>query len=148
MRYPPDRAAVPDRPHPLFDIARMNEQPRRQVQHLADEREILRSRLPQRGHEPVDDTVREQPPDDPSVSKHRRAIALGVAATYGQSGDQVVDHEVVQHDRARAAAQRLEDPSMPLRTAGDVADGEVDVPRWDPPLAGDADLAPPFDGPP
>ena len=66
----------------------------------------------------------EQPPDDAALALHRVEVAVAVAAPDREARDEVVEHEVVQDDDARAAAQRVHDPAVRVRVVPDVVEGE------------------------
>ena len=50
---------------------------------------------------------------------------MAVAAPDREPGDEMMKHEVVQHDESRGAAQRLDDPAVRLGVVADVVDAEV-----------------------
>ena len=103
MRDPPDRPLVPGRARPLLDVARVDDQPGGEVEHLAGEVELLRPALPERRDPLVEDAVTEQAADDAALALHRVEIAVAVAPADRQPRDEVVQDEVVQDDDARAA---------------------------------------------
>ena len=81
--------------------------------------------LPQRRNALVEHGVAEQPPDDAAFPLHRVEVAVPVAAADREAGDEVVEDEVVQHDDAGRAPQRLDDPAVGVRVVADVVDAEV-----------------------
>ena len=117
----------------------MHDQPGRQIEHLADEREPLRLGLPQRPDAPVDDAEREQPPGDPLLPLERAEVARDVPARERHAGDEVVEDELVEDDDPRPRAQRLDDPSMRVRVVADVVERDVGFRRPAAP-AGNIDL--------
>ena len=50
---------------------------------------------------------------------------MAVAAPDREPGDEVMEHEVVQHDEPGRAAQRLHDPAVSLGIVADVVDAEI-----------------------
>ena len=107
----------------------MDDEPGREAEHLTCEMEVLRPVLPQGRNALVEDGMAEQPPDDAALALHGVEVAVSVAAADREAGDEVVEDEVVQHDDAGSAAQRLDDPAVRLRIVADVVDAEIDVPR-------------------
>ena len=73
--------------------------------------------------------MREQPPDHAVLALHRVEVAVPVAPPDGDSGDEVVEHEVVQHDEARRPPKRIEDPAVRVGVVANVVDGEIDTAR-------------------
>jgi hypothetical protein len=84
----------------------MHDQPRRQVEHLAREMEVLRPVLPQRRDALVEHGVRQKPADNSALPLHRVEVAVPVTTTDRQPRDEMVQDEVVQHDDSRRAPQR------------------------------------------
>ena len=115
----------------------MDDQARREVEHLAGEREVLRPRLPERRDPLVEHAVAEQPADDAVLALHRVEVAVPVPRPIVMPGDEVVEDEVVQDDDARAPAQRLDDPAVRVRVVADVVErrrrcraAAACAPRW------------------
>ncbi len=52
---------------------------------------------------------------------------MAVLAADRQAGDEMVEHEVVQHDDARAAAERVDDPAVRVRVVADVVERHVGI---------------------
>ena len=71
----------------------------------------------------------EQPSDDATLALHRVEIAVPVATTDRQAGDEVMQDEVVQNDDAGRPTQRLDDPAVSVRVVADVVDAQVGPPR-------------------
>ena len=67
----------------------------------------------------------EQPADDAALALHRVEVAVAVAAADREPGDEMVEHEVVQHDEPGRAPQRLDDPAVRLGIVADVVDAEL-----------------------
>ena len=71
----------------------------------------------------------EQAPDDAALALHRVEVAVAVAASDRQPGDEVVEHEVVQDDDTGPAAQRVDDPAVRVGVVADVVEREVGAAR-------------------
>ena len=125
MRDPPDRPVVAGLARALLDVARVDDQPVGEAQHLAGEREVLRPRLPERRDAVVEHAVREQASGEPVVALHRVEVAGGVAPREREPGDEVMEDELVQADDARPAPERLDDPAVRLRVVADVVERDV-----------------------
>ena len=129
MRNAPDRTVVAARANAFLDVARVDDHARRAVEHLVAEREVLGPHLPQRRDATVDDAQSEQPARDARVAFHRVEVARVVLAPEREARDEVVEHEVVQHDDARLAAQLFDDPAVHLRVVADVVESDVRLPH-------------------
>ena len=103
----------------------MDDQARREPEHLAREVEVLGPVLPERRDALVEHGVAEQAADDAALALHRVEVAVAVAAADREPGDEVVEDEVVEDDDAGRAAQRLDDPAVRVRVVADVVDAEV-----------------------
>ena len=64
----------------------------------------------------------EQAPDDPVLALHRVEVAVPVAPADRHPGDEVVEHEVVEHDDAGRASQGVDDPAVRVRVVADVVE--------------------------
>ena len=122
---PCDRAGVARLSRALLDIVRMDDQAGRMLEHLAREREVLGTRLPQRRQLVVEDGVGEQAPDEAALPLHCGEVARRVAARERQADDEVVEDEVVEDDDAGARPKRLDDPAVRLGVVADVVEGDV-----------------------
>jgi hypothetical protein len=121
----PHRSVVAALAHALFHVARVHDQARRLREDLADERKLVRPRLPDRCHAAVEHAVGEQATGNACVSLHRGEVAGAVLVTDGQAGDEVVQDEVVQDDDTGTPAQRFDDPAVRLGIVADVVEGDV-----------------------
>ncbi len=143
MRDDPDGPVVAGRSRPVAHVGRVHDQPGGEVEHLAGEVEVLGAVLPERRDALVEHGVAEQPADDAALALHRVEVAVAVAAADREAGDEVVEDEVVQHDDAGRAPQRVDDPAVGVRVVADVVDAEVGAARrLLAAAAGDDDVAP------
>ena len=108
MRDDPDRAAEAGRASAVVDVAGMDDQAGGEVEHLSREREVLGPVLPQRWNALLHHGVPEQPRGQPAVALEGVQVRLPVAAPERDARDEVMEHEVVEHDepRRRCAAHR------------------------------------------
>ena len=125
VRDPPDRALVARRTRAPLDVARVDDQPGREVEHLAGEVVVLRAALPERRDPLVEHAVPEQAADDAAFPLHRVEVAVAVAAADRQTRDEVVKDEVVQDDDAGPLAERLDDPAVCVRVVADVVERDI-----------------------
>ena len=125
MRDPPDRPVEAGLARAALDVAGVDDQAGGGREHVAGERELLRPRLPERRDAALDDPEREQAPGEAVPALHRVEVAPRVAAGERQSGDEVVEHELVQDDDAGPRRERLRDPAVGLRVVADVVEREV-----------------------
>ena len=123
--HDPDRPRVPGGAGAVADVGGVDDEPGREVEHLAGEMEVLRPVLPERRDALVEHGMAEQAPDDAALALHRVEVAVAVAAADRQPRDEMVEHEVVQHDDPGRAPQRLDDPAVSLRIVADVVDAEI-----------------------
>ena len=63
-------------------------------------------------------------PGQAGVALHRVQVARDVLAREREPGDEVVQHEVVQHDDAGRPPQRVDDPAVHVGVVADVVDRE------------------------
>ena len=103
----------------------MDDQPAREVEHRAGEREALGLRLPEQRQQVVEHAEPEQPAGDAELALHRVEVAAAVAAADRDPGDQVVQHVLVQHDDAGPLAQRVDDPAVRVGVVADVVERDV-----------------------
>ena len=101
----------------------MDDHARRVVEHFADERKVLRARLPQGIDARLDHRVAQQSSDQAGFALHRIEVRGGVAARKRDPGDEVVEDEVVQDDDAGPAAKRVDDPAVRIGVVADVVEG-------------------------
>ena len=142
MRDDADPSGEARRAGAVTDVGRVRDERGRERQHLAREREVLRTVLPQRRDPLVEDAVREQPAHDAMLPLHRVEVAVAVATADRHPGDEVVEDEVVQDDEARRTSERVDDPPVCVRVVADVVDAEVDAARRPPaPSLHDDDVA-------
>ncbi len=127
MRDPPERPVVAVVARPLLDVVRVDDQTGGAVEHLAGERELLRPNLPERRHAALEHAVAEQPSGHARLALHRGEIRVSVLASDRQTGDEMVDHPVVEDDDARLPAQRVDDPAVRVRVVADVVERHVDA---------------------
>jgi hypothetical protein len=144
MRDPPEPPFVACGANALLDVARVDDQSaaglRCVLENLADERKVLGSNLPERRYDPVDDTVRQQPPRHARVTLHRAQVTLRIAAPERHARDQVVEHEVVEDHDARPPSQRFDDPPVRIGVVAHVV--EAHVADGSPPSRPDLDVEP------
>ena len=76
-------------------------------------------------------------PTAPGLALHGSAIALLVAATQRQSGDEMVQHELVQDDEAPPALERVDDPAVRVGVVPDVVERHIGASRRLPPTPPD-----------
>ena len=98
-------------------------------EYLPREVEVLGPVLPQRWNALVEHGVAEQAADDATLALHRIEVAVAIATADREPGNEVVQDEVVQHDEAGRAAQRVHDPPVRLRVVADVVDAEIGAAR-------------------
>ena len=122
-----ERPVVPVLAHQRLDVARVDDDARRAVEHLARERELLRADLPQRRHASLQHPVAEQPAGHARLALHGGQVCVPVVAADRQTGDEVVDHEVVQDDDAGTALERIDDPAVRIGIVADVVERDVRV---------------------
>ena len=127
MRDPPERPVVAVLPRPRLHVAGMDDQARGSVEHLPRERELLRPHLPQRRHAPLEHAVAEQATGHARLPLQRGEVGVAVLAADGQAGDEMVEHELVQHDDARPPPQRVDDPAVGVRVVADVVERDVGI---------------------
>ncbi len=125
MRDPPERPVVAVLARVVFDVVRVDDEPRRAVEHLAGERELLRPHLPERRQPSLEDAVAEQPSGHAGLALHRREIRVTVLPPDRHSRDEMVDHPVVQDDDSRLPSQRVDDPRVRVRVVADVVERDV-----------------------
>ena len=70
-----DGSVVPVVPRPPLDEVGMDDETRRQLEHLAAERKVLGPRIPERRDATVDHAQGQEPPGDTGVAFHRREVA-------------------------------------------------------------------------
>ena len=104
MRHDVDRAVEAGCPRPIADVARVDDQAGGVLEDEGRQREVLRSRLPQRRNALVEHAVAEQAPDDAVLALHEVEVRVPVPAPDGHAGNEVVQDEVVEDDDARARA--------------------------------------------
>ena len=129
MRDDPDRAAKAGRASAVVDVAGMDDQAGGEVEHLSREREVLGPVLPQRRNALLHHGVPEQPRGQPAIALEGVQVRLPVAASERDARDEVMQHEVVEHDEPRRPAQRIDDPTVGIGVVPDVKDAEIRSPR-------------------
>ena len=89
--------------------------------------------------------MRQQATGDAGVALHRGEVTVAVLAADRQSGDEVMEDEVVEDDHPGPAPQGVHDPAVRLRVVADVVERDVggNGPRPAPPH--DRDLHEPFE---
>ncbi len=107
------------------------------VEDLVDEWKPVGSRLPHRREQAVDHAVSDQTPEHARISLHRVEVAVTVPAPDRQAGDQVVEHEIVQHDDPAATPERSDDPTVSFGVVADVVQGDIGAARRSPTAAPD-----------
>ena len=125
VRDPPERSLVAVVAGLLLDVVRVDDQPRRAVEHLARERKLLRPHLPQRRHAPFEHAVAEQPPRHACLALHRGEIRVAVLAPDRQPRDEMVDDPVVEDDDTGLPPQGVDDPAVRVRVVADVVERHV-----------------------
>src|SRR5262245_28116083 len=100
MRDDRDRPAVPGSPRAVAHIGRVDDQTRRESQHLTREMEVLGTLLPERWDALVEHSVAEQPADDAALALHRVQVPVTVTPADRHPGDEMVEHEVVEDDHS------------------------------------------------
>jgi hypothetical protein len=73
--------------------------------------------------------MREQASDDAVLALHRVEVAVPVPPADCHAGDEVVEHEVVEDDHARSAAECIDDPGVRVGVVPDVVERHV-TPAW------------------
>ena len=86
--------------------------------------------------------MREEAPGHAGLPLHGAEVALAVAPPEREAGDEVMEDEVVEHDDARALAQRLDDPAVRVGVVADVVEADVGVARRRLPARHDRDVEP------
>src|SRR6266511_3959679 len=124
-RDAPDRLAIAELAHQAGHVAGMDDGAVGEIENLRRERKLMGTGLPERRQQLVDDAVSEQPPFDPRFPLHRVEVALAVAAAEREPRHEMVEHELVQHDHARPAAQGVDDPAVRVRVVPDVVERHV-----------------------
>ena len=109
-RHAPDRSLVAGLTRPPLDVRGMDDERHCVAQDLSGEGELLGPVLPERRDQTVHDALREEASFRSGLPLHRLEIPLRVAAAQRDPCDQVVEHELVQHDHPRPAAERVHDP--------------------------------------
>ena len=112
VRNDPDRPLVAGRARPIAHVVGVHDQPGGELEDLSCEMEVLGPVLPERRDPLVEHGVPEQPADDAALALHRVEVAVPIAATDRQAGDEVMQDEVVQDDDAGRPTQRLDDPAV------------------------------------
>jgi hypothetical protein len=125
MRDPPDRPLVSGCCDSPLDVRRMNDHTACMAEHLADEREPFRIRLPHRRQNTVDDAEGYEAASETRIALERFCICPGVAATERGSRNEMVEHEVVQNDDTGPASQPTEDPPVGVSIVADVVEDDV-----------------------
>ncbi len=120
-----DWAGVPRLTHVLRHMGRVRNHPAGIPQHLPDERELLGTTLPERGQSLVEHAVRNQPSDDAALPLHSVEISVPVRAADRDPRDQVVEDEVVEHDRAWLSSKGVDDPAVRIRVVADVVERKI-----------------------
>ena len=122
MRDDEDRPLVAGRTRPVAHVGGVHDQRRRQPEHLTGEMEVLRPVLPERRDALVEHGVTEEPTDHAALALHCVEVAVTVAPPDRQTGDEVMEDEVVEHDDAGPPPQRLDDPAVRIRVVADVVE--------------------------
>ena len=104
---------------------RVDNEPGRVGEDLARERKLVGLCLPGRRHATVEHTVREQAAGDACIALHRGEVRRSILAADRHSGNEVVEHEVVQHHDSGPPAQRVDDPAVRVGIVADVEEGDV-----------------------
>ena len=125
VRDDPDRPLVARRAGLALDVPGVDNEAGREIEHLPREVEVLGAVLPQRRDALIEDSVTQQPPDDPALALHCVEVAVPVAAADRETGDEMVEDEVVEDDDARCPAQRLDDPAVSVGIVADVVNTEI-----------------------
>ena len=129
MRHDRDRPGEAGGARVVAHVLRMDDERRRVLEHERGEREVRRTRLPQRRDPLVEDAVPEQAADDAVLALHQVEVGVAVPPPDGHSGDEVVEDEVVEDDDTRPLAQRVDDPGMRVRVVPDVVERDIGAAR-------------------
>ncbi len=84
--------------------------------------------------------MRDEPARNAGVALHRSEVSVPVLATDRQSGDEMVQDEIVKHDDTGATPERVDDPSVGLRVVADMEEGHVGCDRPRSAAADDLDV--------
>src|SRR5262249_17419419 len=91
----PERAAEAGRPRAPLDVVGVDDQRRRRLEDLTDERELVGPRLPDRRDATLEHTVRDQAAEDAGVTFHRREVRGAVLAAQRETRHEMVEDEGV-----------------------------------------------------
>ena len=84
--------------------------------------------------------MRQQATGDAGVALHGGEITVAVLPADRQSGDEVMEDEVVKDDHSRPASQRVHDPAVRLRVVANVVERDIGGNRPRPAATHDCDL--------
>ncbi len=101
-----DRTREPGRARAVVDVAGVDDEPGRVLEHEGRQREVRRAGLPERRDALVEDAVREQSADDAVLALHEIEVAVTVPAADGHARDEVVENEVVEDDDSGPLSKR------------------------------------------
>jgi hypothetical protein len=111
----------------LLDVGRVDDQAGCESKQLPGKGKRLGPRLPERRDAVVNHRVAEEPPREPVLALESVQVAAGVAARERQSGDEMMEYEVVQDDDPGAPAELGHDPAMRVGVVADMVEVEIGV---------------------
>ena len=125
VRDDEDRPLVAGGTYALGDVPRVHHHPTCVIEHRRRERQIDGPVLPERRNPLLHHRVSEKARSEATVTLEGIEIALGVTTGERDPGDEVMQDEVVEDDRAGRSSQCLDDPPVDLGVVADVVDGEI-----------------------